>query len=210
MERRLIHHGKIELRSTEGEEGPVIVHHAPPWESLSQVIWWEHRGVIKKAVREKFAKGAFGDLVKGDVRGLYNHDRDHLLARTTSGTLLLEEDDVGLRYEMTLPSTSLGRDIAISIERGDLDGSSFSFAAEDEEWEETDDELIRTVTKVAMLCDVGPVTFPAYEHEGISLREAGYCREAKQSLDRFLAETMGDPADRIAEQRRRQLLAEMM
>lgn len=52
---------------------------------------------------EKFQRGAFTEwLAAGnDVRGLYEHDHSMLLGRTRSGTLKLEEDETGLRFELT-------------------------------------------------------------------------------------------------------------
>ena len=41
----------------------------------------------------------------------FNHNTDSILARTTSGTLRLEVDDVGLRFAFEAPNTTLGSDM---------------------------------------------------------------------------------------------------
>ena len=56
------------------------------------------------------------------MRALFNHERGALLGRTCSGTLRLSEDGTGLRYEIDLPDTTVGRDVAALLERGDLTG----------------------------------------------------------------------------------------
>ena len=62
---------------------------------------------------EEVRSGAFrSTLNQADVRALFNHEPDHLLGRSTTGTLRLSEDDHGLRYEVDLPNTTLGRDVA--------------------------------------------------------------------------------------------------
>ena len=120
---------------------------------------------------ERVATGTFASTLKqADVRALYNHEPDHLLGRSTTGTLRMVEDDHGLRYEIDLPDTTLGRDVAELLRRGDISGSSFGFRTIGDEWSETDDGYpLRTLTEVA-LRDVGPVTFPAYTSTDASLR----------------------------------------
>ena len=112
--------------------------------------------------KEIIAPGAFDDVLGDDVRALINHDGNLILARTTSGTLQLSTDEMGLRYEFTIPETSYGKDLAVSMERGDITQSSFAFTVSDDSWETIDGEDVRTITKVARLFDVSPVTYPAY------------------------------------------------
>lgn len=114
---------------------------------------------------ERVEAGAFAKtLGEADVRAVVNHDPSLLLGRNRSGTLRLMEDSYGLRYEVDLPDTTPGRDLATSIERGDITGSSFKFRAVRQDWDRSEerDMPLRSLTEVA-LADVGPVTFPAYE-----------------------------------------------
>ncbi|GAF69242.1 unnamed protein product, partial [marine sediment metagenome] len=118
-------------------------------------------------VVERVMPGAFDRALreKDDVRGLFNHDRTLLLGRTSSGTMRLSVDQVGLKYAIDVPDTQAGRDVIIVAERGDLSGSSFSFLPDDSGgvlWREEEDGDIRELHSVK-LYDVGPVTFPAYE-----------------------------------------------
>ena len=54
-----------------------------------------------------------------DVRGLFNHDPDNLLGRTSSGTMRLSVDKKGLLYETDPGDTNVGRDVVQHIKRGD-------------------------------------------------------------------------------------------
>ena len=140
-----------------------------------------------KGTVERIATGAFDRAAaEDDVRGLFNHDSDHLLGRTTAGTMRLSIDAKGLRYEIDAPDTQAGRDVVTSIDRGDLSGSSFSFHVTDERWTEEDDLEVRTILDVELF-DVGPVTFPAYTNTTAGAREA-LVAEARSGHDAWRAE----------------------
>jgi len=119
---------------------------------------------------EQIAPGAFASAVdRDDVRALFNHDPNYVLGRTSAGTLRLIEDADGLRYDIDPPDTSVGRDVTTLVARGDVQGSSFSFEVEADEWDHSAKPSLRTITRVK-LHDVGPVTFPAYEQTSVSAR----------------------------------------
>lgn len=105
-----------------------------------------------------------------DCVALFNHDSNHVLGRSTSGTLRLEVDDIGLRYEIDPPDSR--QDIIELIERGDIAGSSFAFFIEDEERIEDrkENRVIYQVNKITRLMDVGPVTYPAYKATSTAIR----------------------------------------
>ena len=104
---------EIEIRSLIGdlhiesrEEGTVsrtIVGYAAKFESWSAPImgWF----------REKIARGAFDGCDLSDVIMCFNHNTDSILARTTSGTLRLEVDDVGLTSRNVHSASALRRTI---------------------------------------------------------------------------------------------------
>ena len=116
---------------------------------------------------ERVMPGACDDVLQDDVRGLFNHNPDIVLGRSTSSTLKIAVDKVGLSYEIEIADTQAANDVYKSIERGDIDGSSFGFDLASrtlkEEIIEGRTVYYREITKLAKLYDVGPVTFPAYE-----------------------------------------------
>ena len=124
---------------------------------------------------ERIAPGTFTKTLKEtDTRAMWNHDPNHLLGRVSAGTLRLSEDDHGLRYEIDLPATTLGRDVAELLRRGDVTGSSFGFRVIEDGWGESGFPL-RTLTQVS-LRDVGPVALPAYADTEAGLRSLAEAR----------------------------------
>ena len=154
MEKRIY---TIETRTEEREDGtPVIIGHASLYDSRSQNLGGFY---------ETIERGAFTPelIEKSDVRALINHDQNLILGRSTSGTLKLEADEKGLRYEFDVPDTTYGKDLLVSMKRGDIDSSSFAFTVKRDTWssdEEGND--IRTINEIERLYDVSPVTYPAY------------------------------------------------
>jgi HK97 family phage prohead protease len=146
--------------------------------------------------REKIAPGAFADTIDGgDIRSLFDHNSALILGRTKSKTLRLWEDESGLRYEVDLPDTQAGRDLRVSMDRGDIDGSSFAFRILKQSWDESGDVPLRTIEKVE-LYEVGPVTFPAYPEAEVGLRSLAEFRkenpEDRSGVLRFLARSAMD------------------
>jgi len=159
IERRTASEG-VELR----EEGDTLtaIGYAATFNSLSQNLG----GFVERVAPATFRS----TLQQADVRALFNHEPDHLLGRSTAGTLRMAEDAHGLRYEIDLPPTTLGRDVAALLRRGDISGSSFGFRTIGDEWSETEDGYpLRTLNEVA-LRDCGPVCFNAYPDASASLR----------------------------------------
>ena len=90
---------------------------------------------------EQVARGAVDKTIADavDVLCRYQHDDNHLLGRTASGTLVLTRDDTGLLYDVpALPDTTSGRDVAELCRRGDVTGSSFAFRTLEDDWGFTD------------------------------------------------------------------------
>jgi len=123
---------------------------------------------------EQIKRGAFDAALKDtstDVRALFNHDPSSLLGRQSSGTLRLGTDAEGLTFEVDLPDTTLGRDVAELMERGDITGASFGFIPGEDEWSRAKDgRRVRSHTSVRRLVDVSVVTFPAYDGASVALR----------------------------------------
>lgn len=126
---------------------------------------------------EEIASSAFDRAIREaqDVRLLFNHNPDLLLGRTSSGTLRLKTDSVGLWNDAELPDTTLGRDISVQIQRRDITGQSFAFVTRKDMWETLDDGTeLRTVLDLDLF-DTGPVTYPAYEDTTAGVRAAMRC-----------------------------------
>lgn len=131
--------------------------------------------VIGDFFRETIEPGAFRATLSTDVRGLFNHDPNQVLGRTASGSMTLTEDETGLRYAITPPDTTLGRDVLALVARGDVTGSSFGFTVKRDSWTrpaKAGELPLRTIHEIDWLRDVGPVTFPAYTETSVQARDA--------------------------------------
>ena len=130
-----------------------------------------HDSSVPLPFKEKIAPGAFRKTLSEtpDVRLLVNHE-GLPLARTKNGTLRLEEDDRGLRFDADLADTQEGRDIYTLVERGDVDQMSFAFRVIRQKW--NDDRSVRVLTEVSLSDgDVSVVTYPAYPTTSVQARE---------------------------------------
>nr|WP_298689658.1 HK97 family phage prohead protease [uncultured Dongia sp.] len=119
---------------------------------------------------EIISPGAFVDSLRAnpDILALVDHDASRILGRTRSGTLKLTEDARGLEFDLSLPDTSLGRDMIALAERGDLGGMSFGFRVPKggEKWEGRK----RTLTRVD-LAEISVVqAWPAYDATTVQAR----------------------------------------
>jgi HK97 family phage prohead protease len=166
-QRKTIEHRSFripELRVVdEDSDAPKIVGYAAVFNRLSEKLGY---------FREKISPGAFRNSLKNaDVRAVWNHDPNYVLGRTTSGTLRLEEDQIGLRMEADPPETQWAKDFLVSIRRGDVNQMSFSFDTIRDEWTSNEDATIRTLLEVE-LYDVSPVTFPAYPDTSVVARNS--------------------------------------
>lgn len=127
-------------------------------------------------VEEVRAGAARKTIQEADVMALANHDPSLILGRRSAGTLTLTEDEIGVRYEIAMPDTSVGRDWAVLLKRGDVNGSSFGFRTIADSWAFTEDGFpLRSLDEFAMR-DIGPVTFPAYMDSTASLRHLAEAR----------------------------------
>jgi HK97 family phage prohead protease len=121
---------------------------------------------------ERIAPTAFDRAIreKHNAAGLFNHDPNNLLGRTSAGTMRLSVDQRGLKYEIDLPDTQVGRDVAKSIERKDVTGSSFAFRVTKQTWTEQKSGPDLRIIEDLDLFDTGPVVFPAYAGTTTGLR----------------------------------------
>lgn len=168
---------QFEIRAKQDGTGGtkyVIEGHGAVFNRLSQNL-----GGFVEQVDPGAFKRTLGD--NPDTRGLINHDPSLLLGRTRSGTLRLSVDSVGLPYEIDSPDTQYARDLIVSMERKDIDQSSFAFYVmpNGDEWSQTEQGMpLRTLTALSIHNgDVSPVTYPAYEDA-----DSGVAGRAYQSL----------------------------
>ncbi len=188
LERRTMTDG-VELRAND-DGGSTAVGYAAVFNEWSEDLG----GFLEQVAPSAFTK----TLAEADIRGLFNHSEDVPLGRVKAGTMRLEADRRGLRYEIDLPDSPNGQNVAEALRRGDITGSSFGFRTIGDMWDEHEDGTpLRTLTEVA-LRDAGPVTFPAYLGADSALRSLAESRSL--DLDALIeARDAGRLADALAE-----------
>lgn len=165
---------ETERRTSDGIEAREVLPDTPGSDVLEgYAALFDTETTIAGLFREVVRPGAFREAVASDdVRALYNHDPSQVLGRTRAGTLTLAEDARGLRYQITLPNTTMARDLLTSVRRGDVTQSSYAFRVPEggERWERSAGQLpLRVITR-AELFDVSPVTYPATDATSVSAR----------------------------------------
>jgi HK97 family phage prohead protease len=173
MELRTITIDDLEYR--EDEDKPIVSGYVTRFNKLSEEMW---------GFREQVAPGAFTkSLGERKVLSFWNHNSDIVLGNTENDTLKLEEDEKGLRFELTLPDTTAGKDARTLIKRGDVKGMSFGFRTVKDQWDESDPKrVIRTLLEVK-LYEVSPTPMPAYPQSSVAARSM---EDMKESYEEYL------------------------
>lgn len=152
----------VELRFREDGEGRSVEGYAAVYDE-----WSEDLG----GFRERIAPGAFEGCDMQDVAFLFNHEPDSVMARTSSGTLSLRTDDVGLSFAASLdPSDVDVQRLLPKMQRGDVSKCSFAFYVEKDRWYQEEGQTYRELLKINPLLDVSAVTYPAYPQTSATAR----------------------------------------
>jgi len=125
-----------------------------------------------------------------DVRALFNHDASTIFARTKNGSLVLEENQTGLKFAASIDMEDEdGKRIYQKVKSGLIDQCSFAFSVSEEgqKWSEKNSgPALREILEVNYLGDVSVVAYPAYPQTSVqarsALEEAGFNYEALASL----------------------------
>lgn len=155
---RSVAYTNLELRA-EGD-GNTLVGYAAVFDSPSEPL----------PFTEFVRPGAFTKTLNdgADVRLLIDHEGVPL-ARTKSGTLVLEEDARGLHVEASLdPANPDAARVLSAMKRGDMSQMSFAFRTIKDSFNA--DRTVRELREV-QLFDVSVVTFPAYEDTVAEVRQ---------------------------------------
>lgn len=178
---------KLSTRDATEEQPSKITGYAAVFNSKTTIGGW---------FDEVIEPGAFARSLSenSDIRALFNHNWDNVLGRTKSGTLRLEEDEKGLKFEIELPNTSVGRDLAESMSRGDINQCSFGFWIIEENWDYSVEPALRTIKEVE-LYEISVVSIPAYDDTEVSLvrsKEIGKEIEQRMKMIKQINQILGE------------------
>jgi uncharacterized protein len=170
----------LEIREANEDDGKRTITGAIKYntESAEMRDWWGDTFI------EEIAEGAFDESLKvRDVVGLWSHDTSQVLGNTKSGTLRIENTKKELRFELDIPSTSVGNDAWELIKRGDVDGVSFGMKVTKDKWsseDRGDKKIYKRSILNAELYEISPVAFPAYPANEVSVRSLDDYRESQK------------------------------
>lgn len=137
---------------------------------------------------EQIDRNAFDDtIVDGhNIFLLYHHDWSKPLASTKTGTLILEVDNIGLRFKATINSNlTYGKDAIELIRERLIEGCSFGFYCQEEDvhYNSVDDTVVRTLLKVE-LYEGSILCIPQYEDTSVDVftRAREICAEERKRI----------------------------
>lgn len=175
---------QYEVRKTENENIGHITGVPIVFEQPTDIGGW---------FEETIARGAISEDVLRDVALFYNHDLNTKpLARTRTGklNLTIENDGVHMDAEVNLERSD-SKDLYLAIQDGDIDGMSFMFRIEGEEWSDLDtDYPKRRITKIGYVQEVSAVNYPAYNGTSINARANESLDSDKNALDNARAKVV--------------------
>jgi uncharacterized protein len=176
---------RADNHTDEPGDGRTLEGYAAVFDSPTRIESWEgsfdeviSRGAFKKTVKERTPKLQF------------DHGRDRRTGSVPIGKIEeVNEDDHGLYVRARLFDNDVVEPIRQAIEAGAIDGMSFRFKVEDDDWRDVEGKritkreeleellwspgdrgpLTRTIKRVS-LHELGPVVFPAYESTSVGVR----------------------------------------
>lgn len=173
--------GREKRALTDGLELRAVVNEGEPPTARGYVVNFDSPTNILDLWTEEFAPGAFAkSLQQRDVIAIHSHDLGRVMGRMKAGTLSLREDAKGLAFENALPDTTDGRDLAVSIDRGDIAGMSFGFRAVKQHWDDTVDPPKRRIEE-AELYEITYSALPQYDDSEVALRSLEVARAEKRN-----------------------------
>lgn len=133
--------------------------------------------------QERILPEAIEGVDLSDVYSFINHDPNLIMGRTKSGTMEVEVKSDGVHYRVKPPKSALT--YIENIQRGDIDGSSFSFriAQDGDSWEDRDGQVpLRTIKKFSAIKEIGAVVGPAYTmtSSDVALRNLDEWRKSQE------------------------------
>ena len=141
-------------------------------ERLSKPIRETLHGRVRTFL-ERIKAGVFRTALKrnNNVLVLLNHDNTRVLASTEDGNAVLDEDNIGLKAEITITD----KEVVQKAREGRLSGWSFGFIANDDVITTEGNDEIRTVTDLELLevSILDDTKAPAYYGTSIEAREGG-------------------------------------
>lgn len=133
--------------------------------------------------------GGFTEVIKptaldgvdlSDVKLVYAHEKNQILARASAGNLQTKVDSKGLFFIATLADTTRARDVYADIEAGNLKGMSFTYNIKPngDTWtRDINGQLLHTVNQIYQVSELTVTAYPAFDDTSVELK-----RSAEQQM----------------------------
>lgn len=128
--------------------------------------------------------GGFTEVIKptaldgvdlSDVKLVYAHEKNQILARASAGNLQTKVDSKGLFFIATLADTTRARDVYADIEAGNLKGMSFTYNIKPngDTWtRDINGQLLHTVNQIYQVSELTVTAYPAFDDTSVELKRS--------------------------------------
>ena len=140
---------------------------------------------------EVITADALKEVDLSNVILLHGHDYSKPLASVKAGTLKLEVDEIGLKFEATLTDTSYAKDVYENIKAGIVDSMSFGFEVGLDSFEEDEEGTVtRSIENMKALHEISTVTVPAYDQTNVQVSTRSYTKFLEGKGDNMKLKTL--------------------
>lgn len=199
---------KVEVR----EDSVFISGYVNAIERYSKPIKEPLHGKVRTFI-ERIKAGVFRTALKrnDDVKVLLNHDKNRVLAGTKDGSAKLEEDNIGLRAEVTITD----KDVVEKARSGKLVGWSFGFYPNSDELGVEGNTETRTLLDIDLMevSILDDTKSPAYYGTSIEARSEGEkVMEYRATMEEIedIADKKHEMIEEEAKQMKMEMFAEMV
>lgn len=157
------------------------------------LVWWDNSEDTQHqlSVNQWEALTPQATIVnhRSDVIACFNHDFAKVLGRESNNTLEMIKTTKGIEYTIQLNEHDPEhRSIKAKVDRGDIQGSSATFAVNRWHWTETNHGEVLLFDEIELI-EIGPVTMPAMtgtNRVAASDNISDFSRRAAATRQRFL------------------------
>jgi HK97 family phage prohead protease len=172
---------KREVRTIPGKELRITPVAADGSRTISGTAIVFNSRSVDMGFREVVSPGAVTETLSDGSNKLLlnNHNTSEVLGSTRSGNLKITTDSSGVNFNCKIDMRqSYSSDLAIAVERGDVQGCSFGFRTNQDSWSDDNGTLVRTLEAIEVM-ELSLTACPAYESTSTSIRS---CPKELRSL----------------------------
>lgn len=202
MENKVVRFYQCEVRSANDEEHGDYIEGSPiVFRAITDIGYFD----------EVIDDGALDNADLRDVPLFVNHNSEMIpLARSRRNNsnstmqLIPTENGMNFRANLDTENNSTARELKSAVDRGDIDGMSFAFSVDTDEWENLDsDHPTRHIKSISKVYEISAVTFPAYPQTSIYMSRSEADRNALENarglLENKRAEQRAEQVKRLKE-----------